>query len=106
MDTQKKYAIKCIAYKVYLQRTNNPLETLEQLGMEIAIMKKLDHPHIVKFYEAIHDPNKQILYLVMEYAAKGAMGSDKFWKYERHQRNKNDAGAKKGSANERKLGNL
>jgi len=34
---------------------------------EVAIMKKMDHPNIVKLHEVIEDKNSDFLYLVMEY---------------------------------------
>jgi len=37
----------------------------------MAIMKKLDHPHIVKLYEIIDDPQKKKLYLITELVKKG-----------------------------------
>ena len=38
---------------------------------EIAILKKLDHPNIIKLYEIIHDHKKQKIYLILEYAEYG-----------------------------------
>ena len=41
---------------------------LERLNLEISIMKRLVHPHIAKFFEALENPRK--MYLVMEYVEK------------------------------------
>ena len=38
-------------------------------------MKNLEHPNIIKLSEVIDDPEKKKLYLVMEFAAKGALFS-------------------------------
>lgn len=38
---------------------------------EIAIMKKLDHPHVVKLHEVIDPQGSQYMMLVMEYMEKG-----------------------------------
>ncbi|KAL0208419.1 hypothetical protein P9112_011006 [Eukaryota sp. TZLM1-RC] len=43
---------------------------------EIAIMKKLSHPNVVPLIEAIEDPQKSKVYLVMEYFSKGPVLSD------------------------------
>ena len=43
------------------------LNALDNVQMEMAIMKKLDHPYIAKLYEIINDPNQQKLYLIIEY---------------------------------------
>jgi serine/threonine protein kinase len=44
---------------------------LDDVYKEIDIMKKLDHPHIVKLYEIIDDPSLEKLYLVMPVADYG-----------------------------------
>lgn len=33
----------------------------------MAIMKKLDHPHLVKLFEIIDDPKANKLYLITEF---------------------------------------
>ena len=38
---------------------------------EIAILKKLDHPNIIKLYEILHNHQKQKIYLILEYAEYG-----------------------------------
>ena len=50
------------------------------LEREVAIMKKIDHPHIVKLYEVIDDPDDHKIYMVMEYMQKGAILTQTFWK--------------------------
>ena len=45
--------------------------TPQVVQQEMAIMKKLDHPHIVKLYEIIDDPKEKKLYLITEFVKKG-----------------------------------
>ncbi|CDO70636.1 hypothetical protein BN946_scf184756.g2 [Trametes cinnabarina] len=81
-------AIKCVSRKAKSDRmsklrkrnlprsSNTPL--VDQLGStehkirkEIAIMKKLSHPHIVRLLEVIDDRQNDKIYMVMEYLAGG-----------------------------------
>jgi [calcium/calmodulin-dependent protein kinase] kinase len=38
-------------------------DALEDVMREIAIMKKLDHPNVIKLYEVIDDPETDKLFL-------------------------------------------
>lgn len=49
---------------------------LDDVMREIAIMKRLNHPNVVKLYEVINDPNEDRLFLVMEYMENGAVQKD------------------------------
>jgi [calcium/calmodulin-dependent protein kinase] kinase len=61
------------------------------LETEIAIMKKMNHPNIVRLYEIIDDPGYDKLFIIMEYISGGSLSSlmkdvepmsiDKCWKY-------------------------
>lgn len=44
---------------------------LEKVEREIALMKKLSHPNLVQFYEAIDSPDSDLLYMVIEYMPRG-----------------------------------
>ncbi len=46
---------------------------LDKVQREVAIMKKLVHPHLVKLFEVIDDASKDALYLVLEYVPGGAI---------------------------------
>ena len=46
---------------------------LDHAEKEIAIMKKLEHPCLVKLYEVIDDPESDLLVMVMEYMEKGTV---------------------------------
>ncbi|XP_070204755.1 calcium/calmodulin-dependent protein kinase kinase 1-like isoform X2 [Littorina saxatilis] len=48
-----------------------PSNPLERVYREIAILKKLDHPNIVKLVEVLDDPEEDNLYLVFELVEKG-----------------------------------
>ncbi|KAF8808659.1 kinase-like protein [Phlegmacium glaucopus] len=48
------------------------LNTTEaKIKKEIAIMKKLRHPHVVRLYEVIDDRMKEKIYMIMEYLGGG-----------------------------------
>lgn len=40
----------------------------------MAIMKKLDHPYLVKLFEVIDDPQEKKIYLITELIKKGDLG--------------------------------
>jgi len=46
-------------------------DALENVLMEIAIMKKLNHPNIVKLYEVIDNSESAKLYIIMDFVEKG-----------------------------------
>ncbi|KAL2644890.1 hypothetical protein R1flu_012477 [Riccia fluitans] len=64
----KLYAIK-IFHKSRLRKLRvAPAETaLMDVLREVSIMKKLDHPNIVKLVEVIDDPESDYFYMVLEY---------------------------------------
>lgn len=51
-----------------LKQTENPLDKVYR---EIAIMKKLDHPNVVKLVEVLDDPEEDNLYMVFEFLERG-----------------------------------
>nr|AQS60694.1 calcium/calmodulin-dependent protein kinase 2 isoform X2 [Sogatella furcifera] len=74
------YAMKILSKKKLLKRsgifgraapkkpTSNPLDRVYR---EIAVLKKLDHPNIVKLVEVLDDPLEDHLYLVFELLERG-----------------------------------
>ena len=47
---------------------------------EIAIMKTLDNPYIVKLHEALEDDATRKIYLVMEFCSRGCLMSEGYWR--------------------------
>ena len=64
-----KYTRKTVAVKEISLETVNKYE--KSLRRETEIMKKLNHPNIVKLYETIIDDDTENVYLIMEYYARG-----------------------------------
>ncbi|CAB3401605.1 unnamed protein product [Caenorhabditis bovis] len=48
----------------------NPLQLVQK---EIAILKKLSHPNVVKLVEVLDDPSDNYLYMVFEFVEKGSI---------------------------------
>jgi len=44
---------------------------------EIAVLKKLDHPHVVKLHEVIDSPSATYMMLVMEFMEQGPVQDTK-----------------------------
>lgn len=67
MDSNNKaYAIK-IMNKSLLKR----VQKNEDVRKEVAILKKMKHPNVVRLYEVIDDPDNDKMFLVMEYVQNG-----------------------------------
>ncbi|KAH7819541.1 putative calcium/calmodulin-dependent protein kinase kinase 2 [Monocercomonoides exilis] len=66
-----KVAMKIMSKRNLIKKSSNKQSALDDVKREIAIMKKLDHPNVVKLYEVIDDPKSDNLYLVMEYLSGG-----------------------------------
>ena len=80
MKDDVKYAMKIIdkkelkKKKIFKQdKDGNVIVTnlLKDALKEIAILKKLDHPNIIKLYEILHNYQKEKIYLILEYAEYG-----------------------------------
>lgn len=50
------------------KQTTSPLDRVYR---EIAVLKKLDHPNVVKLVEVLDDPMEDSLYMVFELVKKG-----------------------------------
>jgi len=53
-----------------IKKAENPLDKVYR---EIAIMKKLDHPNVVKLVEVVDDPEEDNLYMVFELLERGEL---------------------------------
>lgn len=52
-------------------RKKGTFTPLAKVYREIALLKKLDHPNVVKLVEVLDDPDEDNLYLVFELVQKG-----------------------------------
>ncbi|KAI1900690.1 hypothetical protein AGOR_G00052500 [Albula goreensis] len=59
--------------KVASEGPAQPKGPLERVYQEIAILKKLDHPNVVKLVEVLDDPGEDHLYMVFELVKQGAV---------------------------------
>ncbi|XP_072921709.1 calcium/calmodulin-dependent protein kinase kinase 2-like isoform X2 [Hemitrygon akajei] len=57
--------------KAIPQTSVQPKGPLDCVYQEIAILKKLDHPNVVKLIEVLDDPNEDHLYMVFELVKQG-----------------------------------
>ena len=64
-DDNKKFAIKAIRKSLLLSQSDN----MECVIMEINVLRRLDHPNIVKLYKVYESEHH--IYLVMEYVQGG-----------------------------------
>lgn len=71
VTTRKKVAIKIVqrySKRRRLGKLGNPEDKVKK---EVAILKKARHPNIVGLLEVIDDPNRQKVYIVLEYVENG-----------------------------------
>lgn len=68
---KEKHTNKLFAVKVISRTKAEFSSALDDLRMEVAIMKKLRHENCVNLYEVMDDPRVNKLYLVLEYMRRG-----------------------------------
>ena len=75
-----KFALKIVNKKILLKKKKFQLDEngnmvittpMEGILKEISILKKVNHPNLVKLYEIMHNKDKSKLYLVLEYCEHG-----------------------------------
>ncbi|KAL7690448.1 putative protein kinase domain, PPM-type phosphatase domain, protein kinase-like domain superfamily [Plasmopara halstedii] len=69
----KLYAMKFINRDVMKKDKLGKQSKLDDIKREIAIMKKLNHPNVLRLYEVMDDPKMNKLFLVLEYMQHGDM---------------------------------
>ena len=78
-DKHEKFALKYVSKsllrrkKEYVKvgRKMHATTAFDDVKMEIALMKKLSHPKIVKLFEVVDDPENDYLFLVLELVRGG-----------------------------------
>ncbi|ETI36159.1 CAMKK/CAMKK-META protein kinase [Phytophthora nicotianae] len=69
----KLFAMKFISRDVMKKDKLGKQSKLDDIKREIAIMKKLNHPNVLRLYEVMDDPKMNKLFLVLEYMKHGDM---------------------------------
>ncbi|KAL4100407.1 hypothetical protein PRIC1_008201 [Phytophthora ramorum] len=69
----KLFAMKFINRDVMKKDKLGKQSKLDDIKREIAIMKKLNHPNVLRLYEVMDDPKMNKLFLVLEYMKHGDM---------------------------------
>ncbi|KAK3927327.1 Calcium/calmodulin-dependent protein kinase kinase 2 [Frankliniella fusca] len=82
-EDETHYAMKILSKKKLMKKAGMfgriapnrgkaaPANPLDRIYREIAILKKLDHPNVVKLVEVLDDPEEDHLYLVFELLERG-----------------------------------
>ncbi|KAG7378764.1 hypothetical protein PHYPSEUDO_009518 [Phytophthora pseudosyringae] len=69
----KLFAMKFISRDVMKKDKLGKQSKLDDIKREIAIMKKLNHPNVLRLYEVMDDPKMNKLFLVLEFMKHGDM---------------------------------
>ncbi|KAL3670295.1 hypothetical protein V7S43_004608 [Phytophthora oleae] len=72
-ESGKLFAMKFINRDVMKKDKLGKQSKLDDIKREIAIMKKLNHPNVLRLYEVMDDPKMNKLFLVLEYMKHGDM---------------------------------
>mmetsp|Transcript_1295 Transcript_1295/g.4433 ORF Transcript_1295/g.4433 Transcript_1295/m.4433 type:complete len:714 (-) Transcript_1295:1555-3696(-) len=77
--TKHRFAMKVcdrtVLQKMKRDKRGRPIKSTEMdnLKKEVAILKKVEHPNVVKLYEVIDDSSCDKLYMIFEYVERGAV---------------------------------
>ena len=71
--TDHLYAVKIFSKDMLRKKKGGGTEEtyFEDVKREIAVMKKLLHPNVLRLFEVLDDPNVNKMYLILEYMKKG-----------------------------------
>ncbi|KAL4868817.1 hypothetical protein BDV12DRAFT_93722 [Aspergillus spectabilis] len=69
--TRQKVAIKIVQRYSKRRRLGKLGNAEDKVKKEVAILKKARHPNVVSLLEVIDDPNRQKVYIVLEYVENG-----------------------------------
>ncbi|KAL4881452.1 kinase-like domain-containing protein [Aspergillus karnatakaensis] len=71
VTTRQKVAIKIVQRYSKRRRLGRLGNAEDKVKKEVAILKKARHPNVVSLLEVIDDPNRQKVYIVLEYVENG-----------------------------------
>ncbi|KAJ5083741.1 hypothetical protein N7456_013168 [Penicillium angulare] len=71
VTTKQKVAIKIVQRYSKRRRLGKLGNAEDKVKKEVAILKKARHPNVVSLLEVIDDPNRQKVYIVLEYVENG-----------------------------------
>lgn len=73
--TDHLYAVKIFSKDMLRKKKGGATEEtyFEDVKREIAVMKKLLHPNVLRLFEVLDDPKVNKMYLILEYMKKGDM---------------------------------
>jgi len=74
-QTGQLFAVKIMNRSLLKRRRVGMTPMLQTVFREIALMKKLRHPNVLRLYEAMDDPDQDNIFMILEYIDNGAVMS-------------------------------
>lgn len=73
-NSKNKFAMKIMDKTSLKTKMISSKETAyTQVQKEMAVMKQMDHPNVLRLFEIIDDPNEHKLYLITEFVKNGSL---------------------------------
>ena len=72
-NTTEYFALKIIRRSLKVSNNTKKNGGTDIVKKEIALLKKLNHPNVIKLFEVIDDPAHNSLFLVLEYVSDGQL---------------------------------